>query len=308
MEYHIVVNPVSGNHSGRITGEKAEEYLLQCGHTVHMHYSTLDTGITSICDTLTKNLEEEITIVVVGGDGTMNEALNGLHHLDLIKVGFVPAGTGCDMLKDMGISANFSSIMQSISNNRVLHTSAIGCVTYGESGIQRRFQVSAGIGFDAEICHAVAVSTSKKWLHKIHLGYLVYLVEAVKILKEKKNFHVKIHLETEDIEYDDCKFISIHNHACEGGGYKFCPSADYQDSTLYLCTTYHITWTAFLKLFLKAKKGRHVAYTQYTKQFVSSCMDIESDTPQWVHTDGETPYTSRHIHVEVLPDKLRLII
>ena len=308
MVFHIVVNPVSGNHLGKEVGEKVDTYLKVKHFETVLHFSSVEEGITEICNKITKSLQEEIVMIVVGGDGTVNEAINGLHHLDLVRLAFIPAGTGCDMLRDMSIDISFASLMKSVVKNEVLHTSAIGVVRYLDLGKKRKFHVSCGMGFDAEICHMVSISKAKKVLHEVHLGSLVYLLEAVKLLKKRDSFPVSIQVNGKEYAYEDCKFLSIHNHAYEGGGYKFAPSADFQDGILNMCVTYHITLVAFVRLFLKAKEGKHISYTQYTSQLESNMFEVKTTIPQWVHTDGETPYKSTHIQVEVLKDKLRWIV
>ena len=309
MFFHIVVNPVAGNHAGERKGNQVRDYLEERGKACLLHFSSKEEGITEICRKLTCSLKEETSLIIVGGDGTMNEAINGMEHFELLKVGFIPCGTGCDMLRDMDIAVDFESLMASILLGQVRHTSVLGEVEYVDLGKKRRFQVSCGMGFDAEICHAVSVSKLKKPLNYLHIGSLIYLLEAFRLIVKNRNFPMHITLDAEEtVRYADCKFASIHNHACEGGGYRFCPDADYQSDTFSMCVTYHITLLTVLFLFLKARKGTHTRYRQFTAQYVARKLELETEQPVWVHTDGETPYESAHIVVRVMEEKIRLLI
>ena len=94
--------------------------------------------------------EDPVTLVTVGGDGTIYEVLTGIIDLSSVVFGFIPVGSGNDFCRSMGLPFDPFEALRSILENRrtifmdvpVLH---LGSHSY-------RFGISAGMGYDAAIC------------------------------------------------------------------------------------------------------------------------------------------------------------
>ena len=133
MKLHVIVNPAGA--SGR-TGKKFQKLipiLDNCGHEVEIHYSTREHGIGTICSEVTAApADEELYIILMGGDGTLNEAINGMDHLERIHLGYLPAGSGNDLAKSLGLSnKDLDKQLLNILELKVRRSMDSGEITYG---------------------------------------------------------------------------------------------------------------------------------------------------------------------------------
>ena len=88
------------------------------------------------------------------------------------------------------------------------------------------FGVSTGIGFDAAVCRDVGITPLKKYLNRLHLGKLVYLLVALKQLLFTAPCSMSISMDGGRIQqYEKVYFITVMNQKYEGGGFCFCPNA-----------------------------------------------------------------------------------
>ena len=208
--FHIIVNPQSSTGRGKSKWEKIEQHFVKSGAAYKVHYSSPANSIEKICGELTST-GEECTLVILGGDGTMNAVVNGIRDFERTKVGFIQTGTGNDLVKGLGISSDIETLIDSILRNEVVRVCDIGRVTYhnrssildvfthkpldpssgmsqadrgsdGYPGSVRLFNISAGIGFDAAVCQQADNSKLKLLLNKIRMGKLIYISEAIHMI------------------------------------------------------------------------------------------------------------------------------
>ena len=181
----------------------------------------------------------EYTIVVLGGDGTVNEVINGIAFPERTTLGYIPNGSSNDFARGLGIPREPQKALEV-----VLRPQEHVCMDIGEisrEGGSRRFLVSAGIGFDAAVCHEVCVSKWKAVLNRIGLGKLSYAVVALDRLR--KDSYVKLHMTfldgTEKV-FPHTYFTAFMNLPYEGGGFRFCPKASPQDGLLDVVVLYGV--------------------------------------------------------------------
>ena len=97
--YFFIVNPGSCCGRGAKVWEKLKD-ALEKRAVGYEHYLTGQPGdARSIARMLSKNCSEPRVIVVVGGNGTLNEVLDGLALNDMVTLGYIPSGTGNDFAK-----------------------------------------------------------------------------------------------------------------------------------------------------------------------------------------------------------------
>ena len=96
--------------------------------------------------------KEARVIVVVGGDGTMNEVVDGIVSCDMVTLGYIPVGTGSDLARGLRLSRRPVRGLRRIFKARRIRQIDYGVIAYGDDVLRhRRFIVSAGIGLDAEV-------------------------------------------------------------------------------------------------------------------------------------------------------------
>ena len=121
-----------------------------------------------------------IKLVILGGDGTVNEVYNGIRNHKHVTLGYIPTGSGNDFARGLKLPKDPKEALENILNSK--NTQRIECGIASVSGKQRRFAVSCGMGYDATITCRVGNSKIKKAFNKIGLGKLIYVLIALKQL------------------------------------------------------------------------------------------------------------------------------
>ena len=149
--YHFIVNPAARSGLGKETWRELRPLLDQKELPYQVHFTRYQTHATKIAKEITSDGARHI-LIVLGGDGTVNEVLNGICHLSQTELGYIPLGSGNDLARGLGLPADPKEALEKILTAPVRPVD-IGCIRY--NGQSRRFIVSAGLGFDAAVCHQV---------------------------------------------------------------------------------------------------------------------------------------------------------
>ena len=308
MKLHIVVNPNGASGRAWSLWKELEPLFRKSEHEIKLYTSSKEEGITDIVRSITSSPQENY-VVVIGGDGTINEAVNGIVDFKRTYFGFIPCGSGNDLAKDLGLSKDAKELVQQILEGKIRRKSDIGEVTVyeGDTSFTRRFNISCGIGYDAEICAYVEQSKAKPFLNKLHLGKLVYLIEGSHVIFTTELTPMKLYYNNEMRYVDKALFVVGMNHAYEGGGFKFCPNASDQDRKLDICIAENLSRFDFFRIFPYAYNGNHVKFKGVHLDQVED-IDIQSEKPLYVHTDGEVVGQYSHISMRILEDQLQLIL
>lgn len=314
--FEAVINPAGAGGAAMQTWQKTKDLLEQYHLPYREHFSKKEYGIRELVSELTA--EGETDLLIIGGDGSMNEAVNGICSFEKTRLAFIPSGSGNDLAKALNIPSDPEILVRILLDNQVKRHINIGRVTFlnrfdgngrpAEGGFSRLFNISSGIGFDAAICEEVQRSAAKKVLNQIHLGKLIYLYVAVHQIFTAKRTAARITLDhKETFTYPSLLLTVGMNTAFEGGGFRFAPDADPGDSLLDFCIADNLSQWDFFRIFPYAYSGAHTKFKGiYIKR--GRTAEIETDEPVWVHTDGEIDWQSTHIILELLDEKLRMMI
>lgn len=314
----IVINPAGASGRTLKVWKKIEPMFQESGIPYQVHYSTLDHGITDIVKELTST-QTDRDIVIVGGDGTMNQAVNGIRDFQHTRIGFISCGSGNDLARGLKLSKDPEENVRTILKGNTFRTIDVGETVYlnrmhelvkerasSDGYVHRRFNISSGIGFDAAICQKAQIAPAKKTLNQIHLGKLIYLGVAIEIIATTKRTAAWITTDGHTEKYDQLLFTVAMNEPYEGGGFMFCPHADDHDSQLDLCIGNEISKFDFYRIFPYAYKGNHLKFKGvYEKR--GHVIDIRTEEPKWVHTDGEVTCMSSHIRIDLLSEKMKML-
>ena len=169
-----------------------------------------------------------------------------------------------------------------------------------------RYNISSGIGFDAEICALVEMGKAKKVLNKMHIGKVSYLFAGMQVIFTAKKVPATIRIDGEEKSYEKLLFTVAMNEAYEGGGFKFAPNANGEDNELDLVIADGISQFDFFRIFPYAYKGNHVKF-KGVEIYRSKTIEVETSEPFWVHTDGEVIGKSSHVCFNLCKAKLQLL-
>ena len=245
------------------------------------------------------------TIVVLGGDGTVNEVMNGLEFSENITFGYIPVGSGNDFARGLGIPEKPKHALKAVLFPKKIIRMDVGVLS--GNGISRRFAVSSGIGFDASVCRAAGSSRWKSVLNRLHLGKLTYAaVGAGRLLKDKP---VRAEVVSENGKrryFRKMFFAAFMNLPFEGGGFRFCPDAVSDDGLIDVFIVSDISKLKMLFLLPAAYLGKRLRFRGITR-IRCRTVRIRTGVSAAVHTDGETHAGWKTAEISLLEKKLKVI-
>ncbi len=307
--YHFIINPKSSSGKGirYWWSVKSELDSRQIPYKAEFtknerHASTLAAQICSEYSGI-KN------IVVVGGDGTLNEVINGITDFDQILLGYIPSGSSNDLARSLRIPKDPLKALENILQPTRFEYLDYGIIHFPESQKEpRKFCCSSGIGYDAEVCVEVQASPLKKRLNRFGAGKLIYLAIALKQLMSLKSMDVTIQVDgVRKDTYKKVLLVSNMIHKYEGGGLKMAPAADPTDGKLSVCLVHGLSRLKSLILLPTLVFGKHVNF-KGIEAFHCHSIEINASRDVAVHTDGEVPAFSSHIQVDCVQGRIRMII
>ncbi len=303
--YHFIINPASSSGNGKKYWNRVEKVLTERNIEYTKHFTDGIGAAEKIAAFLTKS-DEHCQIIVLGGDGTINEVLTGISDFSKVTFGYIPTGSSNDFARDLKLEDNPEQAVLNILNPKEFLRLDIGCIEYGQH--KRNFGVSIGIGYDAAICHEALASRIKRCLNKIHLGKLIYVIIALKQLLKTKCHSCDVILdEVTQLHFDDFLFVTAMIHKYEGGGFMFCPKADCSDGFLDICTIDHIGKLKTLRMLPTAYQGGHTRF-KGVNTYRAKKVRIRTDVALAVHADGESCGVQDEISVSIEPQQLKMII
>ena len=240
-----------------------------------------------------------------GGDGTLNEVINGSYGYDFVEVGCIPMGTGNDFVRNFP-DYNFSDILAQL-RGAPTPCDLIRC----ELTSMTRYCVNMiNIGFDCSVVY----TTDRIKKAPLVSGSFAYLGSVAVNLIKKSCIKVAAVYPDESIYKGNVLLLSIANGSFCGGGIKGLPKARTDDGLMDVSLVKDVPRTTFVKLFPKYQKGTHLedprtgAFLSYSQ--VGSLRVLPYHQNFKICIDGEIMLTGPvHFAVEekafafVLPDR-----
>ncbi len=302
--YTFIVNPNARTGLGLKIWNRTEEILKEKGIEYQIVLTKNRYHATEFISELTADSKDH-TIVVMGGDGTINEVVNGIRYPEKVTLGYIPIGSGNDFARGLGLTADPEKALEKILKQEHIIPFNLGVTTY--DGSKSRFAVSSGIGFDADVCHKVGDSPVKSFLNKLKLGKLSYVVVAIQSILGMKPYHMEITVDDQKtITFDKVYFSAAQNLPFEGGGFKFCPKADPGDGQLDLIVAERFSKLQILLLLPTAFAGQHVHF-KGIHIYRGKKIHITCSPAGPVHTDGEGRLAHHSVEFSLEPESIQLI-
>jgi len=302
-EWLVIVNPNAGTGKGKKDWHKISALLNEFG----FDYSTVFTerklhAMEMVPGLIQKGFRK---IIVVGGDGTMNEVVNGIFgqnniaHTD-ITLGMVSVGTGNDWGRTFNIPLDYKQAIEIIKKEKTLKQDA-GFVTYvnGKGTCSRYFANMAGLGFDGLVAKKANAAKEKGRSNPIlYLGYLISSLFAYK----STNLRVIVN----GTEVKEKVFsVAIGIGKFNGGGMKQTPHALPDDGLFDLTIIKHMRKTSVVANLQRLYSGS-IEKVKQVQQLKGKNIRIESDVPIFLETDGESLGQSP-FEFRILPKSLKVI-
>lgn len=292
MKTLFIINPVAGGGRGLRTWQAVEQALVRRGLAYEYRFTEGRNAATELAVQARQNGYD--TVVGVGGDGTIQEIVNGLIGPNgecPAALGVIPGGTGNDFSKMLGYPRDPEGALNVILDGKVRRFDV------GRAN-GRYFINIAGVGFDAEV--AGFLNQRPKRLP----GALMYVYGVLAVLLRYRPAPLTIDLGGEVLERR-CLLVSVANGPSHAGGMKMCPEARPDDGVLDLCVVGNLSRLQTVTLLPKVFSGRHTRHPE-VKLYTARKVRITSDEPLYVQADGEI-FGRVPVEVEIVPGVLRVI-
>ena len=222
-------------------------------------------------------------VVSVGGDGTINEIVNGLYNSGSIKdamLGILSTGTGGDYVRTVGVPRRYEEACGCFLRPGKL-TVDLGVVEYANNGAaaRRLFVNFAGMGFDAEIVRR----TTQQF--KATGGLLSYLLGTLTTLLTYRNRDISLVVDGVEESRRVCTVV-MNNGRYGGGGMFTAPHADLSDGLFDVMIIDDISKLDLLYSLPRIYKGTHVTHPRVTMKKARE-VEIRSSQPMHLQADGE---------------------
>ena len=305
MKYYFIVNPNAGRGQGLKKWNRVKAFLDRNGLPYDIFFTTAAGDAARKARELSGACTEPFDLITVGGDGTMNEVLNGLNMQAPITLGYIPSGTGNDFARSMRINSNPVRVIRGFAKDRRVEALDYGVLTCGESGLVRRFINSTGTGYDAAVCGGLEKMRMKQGRHPA--GKISYVLEGARqfILSRPSRGYVILDGDRR-VEFNNILFISSHIHPFEGGGFRFASYADPKDGMLEICVVSGRNKLALIPVLcngrwkgLKSRRG--------VRLFQCREAHIHVDRGLPVHTDGEILPFQTDLDVRCVQQQLHVL-
>ena len=301
--FYFIVNPSSRSGKGRALWRVVEKELK----LYHINYEVNFTRYENHARLLAKQASEKPgnkTIVALGGDGTVNEIINGITDFEHTKLGYIPTGSSNDFARSMKIPTNTRKALHNIIFNKQCKEIDIGTVSWDQT--TEKFGVSSGMGFDAAVSNEAYSSPIKDFLNKIYLGSLTYAAIAFKQLYFYKPCKVVVTVDDKPpMTFNKTFFVSVMNQKCEGGGLRLAPDADPSDEYLDVFIASDRSKLVLACVLPLTFFGLHTWVNGVT---LLKCkkVHIEASEELPVHKDGEPCKSHRQVTMGIQDHKLRV--
>lgn len=287
----LIVNLIAGHGRCRRLFPKVRAELDRRDIDYDLHYTNEPLEATDVCR---MGIEAGFThIVAMGGDGTVNEVVNGLLDREA-TLGVIPAGTGNDFVRMTGIPNDPIAALDVLTGG-VERTVDVACVAD-----DRIFVNGLGIGIDAQVARDVLQMERMR-------GAPAYLCAAIKQVFRFQAFPVTLAVEGWKLELT-CLSLGIANGKFCGGGFKLAPNADITDGRIDIAAIEDFPKLERLLRLPQARAGKHLHLRQVHYRQVSD-VTVTSPKKLIAHIDGE-PYRlpQEPFRVTAVPSALRVLV
>ncbi|MFH1194077.1 MAG: YegS/Rv2252/BmrU family lipid kinase [bacterium] len=280
--FHFIVNPIAGKGNGSRALKQIKSHLV--GKDIR--YKISETKYRGHARELAASESKGFdNIISVGGDGTLNEIINGIDLFSGINLGVIPVGSGNDFALNLHISKDIAENLNLILNKeKSTKNFKIGLIQYQEDGwsndnlVEHRFINSLGIGFDAFVAH---LNQSNKVLS----GIFSYIYAILKAVIHYQPINISAKIDNQLIEGKKL-LIAIGNGKTSGGGFYLTPHAEIDSQTFEICFIDFVKRFKLIRSLPMAIFNKIETVKEVTLKYFQHA-EIEIENPYFIHTDGE---------------------
>ncbi len=303
----IIINPKSGKRAYRMQ----RLYLFKLLKQRRQPFTYKVTKYANHAAELARELVEKgyDEILILGGDGTLSEALNGIMSSKVedkskIRFGLMPRGTGNDWGRFWGLDKNYKRSLDIFFNTGKPQPVDVGCLTYYRNGEAHHhyFINSVGFGIDAVTCYQTQVL--KYYVGSHRLLYLFALIAAV---WTHKSVPVELTTDTGLTLHKSLFTMNVGNGPFSGGGIRQNPDADPRDGVFHAMFATKPTFRDICEAIPKLFNGR-LLECGFIEPFTAHTVHLNTPKHFKIEADGIMVDACGPYEVSIIPSALQMIV
>lgn len=291
MNHLFIINPVAGKSRTlkfipeieKIFSNRSEQYFIEItqysGHAIEIARKF--------------SQENNYRIYSVGGDGTLNEVLNGMVGSSS-SLAVIPGGSGNDFIKSLRSDLSMKDLLARTIDGKVelLDLAKVN---------DRYFINIASVGFDAEVVHSAMRLKKFPFL----TGKMAYLTGVITALLKGNTYGMELWIDGKYIKRK-CLLLTVSNGRYYGGGMMPTPHAMLNDGNLDICLIEKVSRLKLLMLLPRFIKGKHESLKEVSF-YSAQKVEIRFDKPAALNYDGEVDRV-KEVIFEVIPKGISVVI
>lgn len=299
MKTELIINLTAGGGKPRSHLKTIFKYLKENEFNFEVSYTSHHGEALELAQ---KAADKGMDLIVsIGGDGTVNEIVNGImKSKNDPSLGIIPLGWANDFIKSTDIPSDI------IEACKILIRGKIKKIDIGAINSQIYFANVCGVGFDAEVALLANQMKSKHPNLRILSAFVYVFATIKKLLSPFGYHHVKIKLNGQKI-HSKILFIAIGNGKFYGGRFKITPRAILDDGLLEICLVEEMGRFKYLSIIPKVFKGTH-ANIKGINFYRAKEIVIQSSEPVLAQVSGEVIEGQKEFTITILPKSLKLIV
>jgi len=296
----LVYNPAAGRYPSRLLTERAAKVLLDQGWEIFIEQTLSSRHIAQLA---TRAVEREMdAFIVVGGDGSINQALPALIG-SRTALGVLPAGTANVWAQELGLPGlSWTRWMALEESARRLINSKIRYVDVGFCN-QRPFLMWAGVGLDAFIVHRIEPRT--RW--EKHFAFAHYAASAIWSASMWHGLNLKVSIDGDTVSGHFLMGVVSNIHLYAGGLAQLSPDARLDDGQMDFWLFKGETIGDVAQRALELWSGYHTQ-SEMVERFTFQNLMLASDSPMYVQMDGEPMESPDQIRIQIRSKALRVLV
>jgi len=300
----VVVNSRAGTRMLGKNYSKIDGFL----NKMNIHFTKVLTQYQGHAIEIAKNLIEKGIrhLFLVGGDGTLNEVVNGIYTSNIadkeqVMIAVIPYGSGNDWARYWKMSKKISKLQLLFTNEKIV-TVDIGKFSckISENKIYERFFLNgAGFGFDGEV---IKTTNKMKKFWGNSSAYYIAMLSAV-FITPSQTMILKGDKEIEDKFFS----VAVGNGCFSGGGMKQVPKADPTDGLLHITAIKRPKFLQIISGLIYLFRGK-IDKHSIVHSFVSEHFMAKTQKPTSIETDGVEIPASTELDFKIVPKALKMLV
>lgn len=300
----VLINPVSANGTTAKIWPEIEEAMKEEGLDFTSYITKSAGDATESVRAALKSGSE--TIVSVGGDGTVNEVVNGFFENGAplnpaARLAVISRGTGCDFIRTLGIPKDYKGALAVILANRekTIDLALMEFVADDGAPVKRFYANIADAGLGAVVAKKVNSASKSAG------GLISFLNGTVKTLLSYKCREGRVQVDGREVYEGALTLAAVANGQYFGGGMRLAPIAALDDGKLDLILVSGMKKAAMFLNLLRIYRGTHLS-DPHVSTFKAEEVVIDGAKPLEIELDGETPGTTP-VKITVRPGAIKVL-